>query len=61
MKVGVLALQGTFIEHISMLRQLGVEAPQIRLPHEFNKLDGSYYPRRGKHYHAEANGEFWVD
>ena len=44
MKVGVLALQGTFIEHIGMLRQLGVEAPPIRLPHELNTLDGLIIP-----------------
>jgi len=44
MKVGVLALQGTFIEHISILRQLGVEAPPIRLPHELDILDGLIIP-----------------
>lgn len=44
MKVGVLALQGTFIEHIGILRQLGVEALPIRLPHEFNTLDGLIIP-----------------
>jgi 5'-phosphate synthase pdxT subunit len=44
MRVGVLALQGTFIEHIGMLRQLGVEALPIRLPHELNKLDGLIIP-----------------
>jgi len=44
MKVGVLALQGTFIEHIGMLRQLGVEASPIRLPHELDTLDGLIIP-----------------
>jgi 5'-phosphate synthase pdxT subunit len=44
MKVGVLALQGTFIEHIGILRQLDVEAPPIRLPHELNTLDGLIIP-----------------
>jgi 5'-phosphate synthase pdxT subunit len=44
MKVGVLALQGTFIEHIEILRQLGVEALPIRLPHELNTLDGLIIP-----------------
>jgi 5'-phosphate synthase pdxT subunit len=44
MKVGVLALQGTFIEHIEILGQLGVEAPPIRLPHELNTLDGLIIP-----------------
>jgi 5'-phosphate synthase pdxT subunit len=44
MKVGVLALQGTFIEHIEILRQLGVETHPIRLPHELNTLDGLIIP-----------------
>lgn len=44
MRVGVLALQGTFAEHIDSLRQLNVEAPPIRLPHEFNTLDGLIIP-----------------
>jgi 5'-phosphate synthase pdxT subunit len=44
MKVGVLALQGTFIEHIDILRQLGVEAPPIRLPHELNTLNALIIP-----------------
>ncbi len=44
MRVGVLALQGTFIEHIDLLQQLSVEAPPIRLPHELNTLDGLIIP-----------------
>jgi len=44
MKVGVLALQGTFIEHIDILRQLGVEAPPIRLRHDLDRLDGLIIP-----------------
>lgn len=44
MKVAVLALQGTFIEHIRILRQLGVEATAIRLPQEVDSLDGLIIP-----------------
>jgi 5'-phosphate synthase pdxT subunit len=44
MRVGVLALQGTFIEHIDSLRRLGVEAPPIRLPRELDTLDGLIIP-----------------
>jgi len=44
MKVGVLALQGTFIEHIEILQRLGVEAPPVRLPHELHALDGLIIP-----------------
>jgi len=43
-KVGVLALQGTFIEHIGSLQQLDVEAPPIRLPRELDTLDGLIIP-----------------
>jgi 5'-phosphate synthase pdxT subunit len=44
MRVGVLALQGTFIEHIDSLRQLGVDAPPIRLPRELDIVDGLVIP-----------------
>ena len=44
MRVGVLALQGTFIEHIALLRLLDVEAPPIRLPRELDTLDGLIIP-----------------
>jgi 5'-phosphate synthase pdxT subunit len=44
MRVGVLALQGTFVEHIDLLQQLSVDAPPIRLPHELDTLDGLVIP-----------------
>jgi 5'-phosphate synthase pdxT subunit len=44
MKIGVLALQGAFIEHIKMLRQLGVEAVEVRLPADLEGLDGLIIP-----------------
>ena len=40
MKIGVLALQGAFIEHEKMLRRLGVEAVEIRLPKDLDGVDG---------------------
>jgi 5'-phosphate synthase pdxT subunit len=43
-KVGVLALQGAFLEHIKMLRALAVEAVEVRLPQELNGLDGLIIP-----------------
>ncbi len=43
-KIGVLALQGAFIEHIKMLRGLGVEAVEVRLPQHLNDLDGLIIP-----------------
>jgi 5'-phosphate synthase pdxT subunit len=44
MKIGVLALQGDFSEHISMLRRLNVEASEVRLPEQLNGLDGLIIP-----------------
>lgn len=44
MKIGVLALQGAFIEHIEALEKLGVEAPAVRLPDELQGLDGLIIP-----------------
>ncbi|MDE2821245.1 MAG: pyridoxal 5'-phosphate synthase glutaminase subunit PdxT [Chloroflexota bacterium] len=44
MKIGVLALQGAFIEHIKMLRQLDVDAVEVRLPQHLEGLDGLIIP-----------------
>jgi len=44
MKVGVLAMQGAFIEHVHMLRRLGVEAVEVRLPEQLEELDGLILP-----------------
>src|SRR5690242_11971520 len=44
MKIGVLALQGAFIEHIALLRRLGVDATAMRLPQELEGLDGIVLP-----------------
>ena len=44
MKIGVLALQGDFAEHVSMLRRLGVEAVEVRLPEQLEGLDGLIIP-----------------
>lgn len=43
-KIGVLALQGAFAEHITILLLLGVEAVPIRLPRELEGLDGLIIP-----------------
>jgi 5'-phosphate synthase pdxT subunit len=44
MKIGVLALQGAFVEHIRMLRELGLDAPEVRLPQEILGLSGLIIP-----------------
>jgi 5'-phosphate synthase pdxT subunit len=43
-RIGVLALQGDFREHIRALRRLGVEASEVRLPHHLAGLDGLILP-----------------
>lgn len=42
--IGVLALQGDFIEHEAMLRRLGVATRQVRLPDDLRGLDGLIIP-----------------
>lgn len=44
MKIGVLALQGDFAEHIAMLRHSGVEAVEVRLPEQLAQLAGLIIP-----------------
>ena len=44
MKVGVLAVQGNFREHAAMLRSLGAEVVEVRLPEELGGLDGLVIP-----------------
>lgn len=44
MKVGVLALQGAFIEHIHILQRLGVDTKEVRLPEQLADLDGLIIP-----------------
>lgn len=44
MKIGVLALQGAFREHVAMLRRMNVGAVEVRLPEELEGLDGLIIP-----------------
>jgi 5'-phosphate synthase pdxT subunit len=44
MKIGVLALQGAFIEHEAALKRLGVEAVEVRLPQDLDGVDGVIIP-----------------
>jgi 5'-phosphate synthase pdxT subunit len=43
-KIGILALQGAFIEHAKLLRQLGAQTVEVRLPAQLNGLDGLIIP-----------------
>jgi 5'-phosphate synthase pdxT subunit len=42
--VGVLALQGDFAEHAAVLRRLGVQASEVRLPEELDGLAALIIP-----------------
>jgi 5'-phosphate synthase pdxT subunit len=44
MKIGVLALQGAFAEHVVVLRAIGVEAVEVRLPEQTLDIDGLILP-----------------
>jgi 5'-phosphate synthase pdxT subunit len=43
-RVGVLAVQGNFREHVAMLRQLEVDAIEVRKPEQLKDLDGLVVP-----------------
>ena len=42
--VGVLALQGAFIEHEKILKQLGVRPLEIKHKEDVNQIDGIILP-----------------
>ena len=44
MRIGVLAVQGAFAEHIALLREIGVEAVPVRLPADLDGLSGLILP-----------------
>lgn len=44
MEIGVLAVQGDFAEHIAILRKMGVDAREVRLPEQLAALDGLIIP-----------------
>ena len=43
-RIGVLALQGAFAEHIAILRRLGADAVEVRTPAQMEGLDGLILP-----------------
>ena len=44
LRIGVLALQGAFREHVSALRKLDVDVVEVRLPDELEGIDGLVIP-----------------
>jgi 5'-phosphate synthase pdxT subunit len=43
-RIGVLALQGNFREHAAVLRRLGADPVEVRLPEQLDGLDGLIIP-----------------
>ena len=43
-RIGVLALQGDVAEHVTMLRSLGADVVEVRLPTDLEGLDGLVLP-----------------
>ena len=43
-KIGVLALQGAFAEHVAILRRLGADPVEVRTPAQLEGLDGLILP-----------------
>eukprot|EP00903_Cladosiphon_okamuranus_P009535 g9083.t1 len=56
--IGILALQGAFAEHSSFLSKLGADVREVRLPHEFEGLDGIVLPG-GESTAMALIGERW--
>lgn len=44
MKIGVLAVQGDFAEHVAALASIGVEPVEVRLPEDLHGLSGLVFP-----------------
>ena len=44
MNIGVLAIQGDFIEHIAVLHRIGATTCEVRLPEQLDGLDGLIIP-----------------
>jgi 5'-phosphate synthase pdxT subunit len=43
-RIGILALQGAFLEHARAFRRLGAETVEVRLPEQLEGLDGVVIP-----------------
>ena len=43
-RIGVLALQGAFREHVRALERLGADVVEVRLPEQLDELDGLVIP-----------------
>jgi 5'-phosphate synthase pdxT subunit len=44
MNIGVLSLQGDFLEHIQILQRLGIKAKEVKLPKDLENIGGIILP-----------------
>jgi pyridoxal 5'-phosphate synthase pdxT subunit len=44
LRIGVLAVQGNFREHVAVLRRVGADPVEVRLPEQLDGLDGLIIP-----------------
>lgn len=44
LRIGLLALQGAFVEHTPILKALGAEPVEVRLPHQLRDIHGLIIP-----------------
>lgn len=58
LRIGVLALQGAFEEHVNLLKGLNAEVKEVRLPDQFEGLDGIVLPG-GESTAMALIGERW--
>ncbi len=58
MKIGVLALQGAFVEHMDVLEKLGAETVRVTLPEHLDGLDGLIVPGGESTTIAKLAGSF---
>ena len=59
MRIGVLALQGAFAEHVSTLHAIGVEAVEVRLPEDLARRRRADHPGRREHPPTVASRYHW--
>jgi 5'-phosphate synthase pdxT subunit len=61
LRIGVLAVQGNFREHAAVLRRLGAEPVEVRLPEQLDGLDGLIVPGGESTAMARLMGLYGLD
>ena len=61
LRIGVLALQGAFREHVQALRRAGAEVVEVRLPEQLDDVDGLVIPGGESTTMARLAGLYGLD